>query len=129
MTRKRMVYTADEVVDRFVATGETCYTARAGVPSGRRVWADPDGQLRSYRTCIAERLPDGGIAVGLQRYSVSTSNLQSYLRSSLLRHGYWPSTEDTTIHAAVPGRWGGFGPAWHATGWDEVPARIYRRHA
>ena len=138
----RHVGTTDEVVTAFV-NDRTLRTVSAQVPGGYRVRSEdgdlsamPNGvtrRLYSYRTAIAERRKGGTFAVGLREYTAATSQLQSNLRGTLSRAGYRPTRVGdaaliiTTIHAAVPGRYGGFGIPWHATGWEDVPAEVWTR--
>ena len=106
----------DELVEAFI-DGEDAQANSAH--------ADADGTLYSYRTAVAIRRPDGTFAVTQAKYSQTTSCLVGKLTRALYRAGYREVPPLTTIHAAVPGRWGGFGPAWHATGWEDVPAVIW----
>ena len=123
------VGTASEVIDAFL-DGRPLRTGAASVPGGCRVSATALGELYSYRTVVALRLEakDGQamrFAVTTKKYSVTTSKLLGHVQSALYRAGYREVPPLTTIHAAVPGRWGGFGPAWHATGWENVPAVVW----
>ena len=118
------VGTTYEVLESYVNGGRVTRTATAQVPGGCRVSIEGD-TLYSYRTAQAVRLDEHRIAVTLKRYSVTTSKLIRHLEGALFRAGYRPTVAADTIHAAVPGRWGGFGPAWHATGWENVPAVVY----
>ena len=126
----RHVGTTDEVVEAFVA-GRPMRTVAAKVPGGQRVQSvfavDPTLTLFNYRTAIAERRIDGTFAVGLRKYTVTTSKLQGHLRATLAYAGYAPSASITSIRAAVPGRHGGFGIPWHSTGWENVPAEVWTR--
>ena len=69
------------------------------------------------------------IALTRRRYSVTTSKLMGHLRGALHTAGYALDTtaDPVTIRAAVPGRWGGYGPAWHATGWTIEQCDVYTR--
>ena len=123
------VGTASEVIDAFLS-GEPLRTARAAVPGSCRVNAQATGELYSYRTVVATRIEAAGgkalrFAITTRKYSVTTSKLLGQLERALWASGYRPTAELTTIHAAVLGRWGGYGPAWHATGWEDVPAVVW----
>lgn len=114
----RTVGTTAEVVRAF-SEGRALRTATAPVPGGCRVTSEPqpDGTtaLYSYRTIVAIRLPDGRIAVTPRRYSVTTSRLMGRVARGT------PTGQTVTVATAVPGRWGGFGPAWHPTGTESLP--------
>ena len=128
----RNVGTASEVLASFARynDGGPTRTASAQVPGGCRLSFDRDAcsivRLRSYRTTIAERRPDGTYLVGMRKYSITTSGHQSALTSALYGAGMAPAgLAADTIQAAVPGRWGGYGIPWHATGWETVPAILF----
>ena len=112
-----LVGTTDEVLSAFVR-GEAKRTAKAPVPGAYRVVSVDVGagvtHLFSYNTLVAANLGDGRFAVTPKKYSVTTSRLVNQLRRML------PPVSGETVQAraAVPGRWGGFGPAWHPTGYD-----------
>lgn len=129
MTRPRTVGTADEVIEAFVE-GRVMRTPIAPVPGGCRLSTDGT-KLYSYRTEIAERdgtYPGPTVYFGLAKYGPTTSKWQNRLIREMQARGYQPMAEgERTLHAAVPGRWGGFGPAWHPTGWEEVPTVTWRR--
>jgi len=128
----RNVGTAPEVVEAFIdAALYPNRTASAPVPGGCRVhvMADSEGlALRSYLTTVAVRIAGrDAVALTPRRYSVTTSKLMSQLRGELARQGYRETAETVTVNARVPGRWGGYGPAWHATGWEALPFAVWTR--
>jgi hypothetical protein len=131
---KRYGLTTDQVLGRF-EIGYEGGTAAAQVPGGRRLEAvkDPgtgDLLLYSYRTIVAARRRDTGrIAVTPRRYSVTTSKVMGKLGRLLAARDYITTGEQQPISAAVPGRWGGFGPAWHATGVELVPFTVYAKRS
>lgn len=127
------VGTTSEVLESFVAEqgiganrphGVT-RTASAPVPGGCRVSIEGPN-LYSYRTVQAVRLSGERVAVwpgsGL---TVTTSKLLSHLRGALYHAGYRPTAERYDVTWTVPGRWGGFGPAWHATGYEVTPFEVW----
>jgi hypothetical protein len=154
MTRK--VGTTDEVLAAFI-DGREMRTGRASVPGGNRLSAETDYNrpglfLFSYRTEIALRLEDGCIAVTPKKYSRTTAKQLYALIGELQYHGYdvaryWDIMremaansrrknprevdlgETVSVRANVPGRWGGYGPAWHPTGYDFLPFMVFRRGA
>lgn len=118
------VGTTDEVLQAFL-TGHDMRTARAPVPGGARVTSEVfEGditKLYSYRTLVAVNMGDGKVAVTTSNYSVTTSRLVNALKRRLQ-----PSVVGNKDYAtAVPGRWGGFGPAWHPTGVEDVNFDIF----
>lgn len=116
----RTVGTSDQVIEAFIA-GRHLRTAAASVPGGCRVTSG-GVVLFSYRTAVAWRREDGVVEITTRKYSVTTSRMLRALESTLRGAGYRPvAVVAGTNAAAVPGRWGGFGPAWHATGY-ETPA-------
>jgi len=128
----RNVGTAPEVVEAFIdAALYPNRTASAPVPGGCRVSVDQETgrmALRSYRTIVAVRLiTRDAVAVTPRRYTVTTSKMLGRLTRSLHAQGYRPTDETVEVSAAVPGRWGGFGPAWHATGWEVLPFVVWTR--
>ena len=128
----RNVGTAPEVVGAFVdAALYPNRTATAPVPGGCRVSVNHETgrmALRSYRTIVAVRLiTRDAVAVTPQRYTVTTSKMLGRLTRSLHAQGYRPTSETLIVDAAVPGRWGGFGPAWHATGHEALPFVVWTR--
>ena len=131
----RNVGTAPKVVEAFInASLYPNRTASAPVPGGCRVsveWQtfEPGmAALRSYRTIVAVRLAGrDAVAITPRKYSPTTSKMVGALRRSLAAQGYRQTEETVTVNAAVPGRWGGFGPAWHATGWEALPFAIWTR--
>jgi hypothetical protein len=129
------VGTTDEVIRAFIE-GRSMHTAKAPVPGGYRVDSVPDvdnpGEydLYSYRTIVAHRFADdchgqARIALTTRKYSVTTSKLMGHVRAALVAEGYRPTGEVVMIEAAVPGRWGGFGLPWHATGRETIPFEVY----
>lgn len=96
-------------------------TATAPVPGGHRV--NSGGVvLFSYRTAVAWRREDGIVEITTRKYSVTTSRMLRGLEGALRTAGYRPVAVVVGMYVvAVPGRWGGFGPAWHPTGY-ETPA-------
>ena len=122
----RHVGTTDEVVHAFV-DGEAMRTRAARVPGGCRVDATGD-TLYSYRTQIAYRAGDVFL-VSPRKYSPTTSQHQNALRWALRHAGFEPTDKVVTCAANVPGRWGGFGPAWHATGVENLPFVVWERPA
>ena len=120
--------------------GEALRTPKAPVPGGSRVEAtydevqDPDfgplrrGVLFSYRTEVAYRPPERDrILVTTKRYSVTTSKLLGHLRRHLARRGWVETQETQEARAAVPGRWGGFGPAWASSPVQTLPFQVWVR--
>lgn len=120
------VGTTYDVVETF-ATGEghVTRTASAPVPGGCRVSIEGPS-LYSYRTIQARRLSAERVAVwpgsGL---TVTTSKMLGHLRGALMSAGYVPTGTFEPVTWAVPGRWGGFGPAWHATGYETTPFEVW----
>lgn len=129
----RSVGTASEVVEAFIdaATLYPNRTPSAPVPGGCRVSMEQDANglnLYSYRTIVARRLyAIDAVAITPRKYSVTTSKMMGRLTRSLAAQGYRPTDETVIVNAAVPGRWGGFGPAWHATGWEALPFVVWTR--
>ena len=137
---RRYGLTTDRVLGRF-EIGYEGGTSAAGVPGGRRLEAvrDPDTRdllLYSYRTIVAARrqvVSDDGlsetikIAVTPRRYSVATSKVMGKLNRLLVARGYGLTLEEQVVSTAVPGRWGGYGPAWHATGTELLPFSVWAR--
>lgn len=126
----RNVGTASEVVEAFLdASLYPNRTPSAPVPGGCRVSVEREAGrlwLRSYRTTVAVRLATrDAVAVTPRRYSVTTSKLMGRLVRGLAAQGYQPSGEVIEVAANVPGRWGGFGPAWHATGVESLPFVVW----
>lgn len=132
----RNVGTKVEVLQSFTRwnDGGITRTASAPVPGGCRLSIERDGNgvvsLYSYNTAIAERHPDGTYLVGTRRWTVTTGRVLSDLARALRAAGMAPirpGAELTipTIRARVPGRHGGYGIPWHATGWENVPAVVY----
>ena len=123
------VGTTDEVIDAFLA-GEALRTGLAPVPGGCRSYADEAGNLFSYRTIVAVRKPaERGFAMYFaltpRKYTVTTSKLVGQVARRLRRAGYHATEQHVTVSTAVPGRWGGFGPAWHSTGYESLPFVIW----
>ena len=126
------VASAPEVVDAFLdAAVYPNRTRTAQVPGGCRVSVEKTAsglELSSYRTVVAVRLHGrDAVAVTTQKYTVTTSKLVGRIARELRARGYAPQPETLTIATAVPGRWGGFGPAWHSTGWDSTPFIVWTR--
>ena len=124
------VASAPEVVDAFLdAAVYPNRTRTAQVPGGCRVSVEDTVrglELSSYRTVVAIRLRGrDAVAVTTRRYSVTTSKLIGRIVRDLISRGYQCAPEVLTIATAVPGRWNGFGPAWHATGMDSTPFSIW----
>lgn len=122
----RNVGTTAQVIDAFLQ-GKELRTRQAPVPGGYRVNSVPDADgtvsLYSYRTVVAVRLASGEVAITPRKYSRTTSKLLGMLRRQL-----GAATGDVVgVRAAVPGRWGGFGPAWHSTGYEYLPFTIFAR--
>ncbi len=136
MTRARTVGTAAEVVRTFtqehlIAGGSPTVTRTcvAAVPGGRRVRIEtlPDGTraLYSYRTIVAIREPGGAYALTPRRYGPSTDKLLGRVRTAIERQAFTVDGGTMPVTVAVPGRWGGFGPAWHPTGTETLPFILY----
>lgn len=129
---QRMGLPATEVIDRFVA-GEVGGTKSTAVPGGRRltsVQAVAGLTLRSYATEVAVRGTINGeviVAVTPKRYSVSTSKALGRLRRALAAAGWRETSDVTPVMAKVPGRWGGYGPAWAPSSHEMVPFTVWRR--
>lgn len=130
----RTVDTADAVVAAFVA-GDAFPARTPTVNAGgarSRVSQDA-GRLYSYRTAVAHRdRTDAGTAFRLTaaRYSVTTDRLMRTLAGTLRRAGYAPAgPAPEGFVAAVPGRWGGAGPAWASDPYPTVPAVLGLRPA
>jgi len=120
----KQVGTTEDVLRAFLA-GQDMRTTKAQVPGGARVTSEVfEGgitKLYSYRTVVAVNMGDNKVAVTTHKYSVTTSKLVNALKRSLQ-----PSVIGTTpFDTAVPGRWGGFGPAWHPTGVEVVHFDIF----
>lgn len=131
----RTIGTASEVVDAFVE-GRELRTALDQVPGGRRVRSEKiEGRmvLLSYRTEVAFRSSPSTIRANIEaqrigvigargpaeyvdvttrKYSTTTSRLLGRLRQALMAAGYRPTGNYAQHETEVPGRWGGFGPAW-----------------
>lgn len=130
----KRVRIAADVVWAFVKTPEIIasygnfHTVKAPVPGGRRVSASAE-YLWSYNTVVAARLGPDTIAITTRKYSVTTSKLLGKVRSALTQAGYRETDLTQVVDASVPGRWGGFGPAWHATGVEHLPFVVWTRKA
>jgi hypothetical protein len=127
--KKHFGFTRNQVIGRW-SIGYEAGTASARVPGGRRLEAirDPgtgDLLLYSYRTVVASLRRDGAFALTTKTYSRSTSALMSEVRRLLTARGFVKTVEVQNVSTAVPGRWGGFGPAWHATGVDLIPFEVW----
>lgn len=117
----------DDVLSAFLR-GEPARSRATHVPGGRRqrvaVSHGEEGahDLWSYNTIVARRHKGGDISVTPRRYSVTTSKMMGRLQRMMEGEGYSPSGESRTVRGVnVPGRWGGWGPAWHATGFEDLP--------
>lgn len=133
-------YTASQVVDRFLA-GKPGGTAAAPVPGGRRVESMPEPHrpgtaLYSYRTIVAVREEQGDqviYALTPRKYGPSTSKLMGRVRAALYSAGYYPQVEQDGspitqgVYTAVPGRWGGFGPAWAPHPFETLPFQVWKK--
>lgn len=136
----RTVADTDAVVRAFVA-GDTLPSRTATVNAGgarSRVSQDA-GRLYSYRTAVAHRDPTPTdvetartrpirptFRVTTSRYSVTTDRLMRDLAAALRSAGYAPAgPAETGIVAAVPGRWGGAGPAWASDPYPTVPCVLW----
>lgn len=128
---------ASEVIDRFVR-GEVGGTAAAVVPGGRRLRSTKHAARRgvtlmSYATEVAFRAEDQTrsgevfVAVTPRRYSPTTSKQMTFLRRALRAAGFVETTETTPALAKVPGRWGGYGPAWAEADYEMLPFVIWRQ--
>jgi hypothetical protein len=74
-----------EVINRFK-------NGQSGKSSNGNLWVSADGtRLFNYYTCIAQRLSDGSYVVNSTKYSVSTSKIQSMVRTTL--HNYVEVTD------------------------------------
>lgn len=125
----RTVGTAHDVVTAFV-DGRSMRTSSAPVPGGRRIDTahTPEGlALYSYRTIVAIRLNDGRIAITPRRYSVTTSKLMGRIVGAMARSGYQATDDIVPILTAIPGRWGGYGPAWASSSHETLPFRVWGR--
>lgn len=124
------VASAPAVVNAFLnaETGPR-RTPLTDVPGGCRVSVEDTVrglELSSYRTVVAIRLRGrDAVAVTTRRYSVTTSKLVGRIVRDLISRGYQCAPEVLTIATMVPGRWGGYGPAWHATGTDSTPFTVW----
>lgn len=121
--------------------GHVGRTRAEKVPGGRRltsalaVGGQAQGRthdLISYRTEVATRFVDPitglvGFALTPRKYSPTTSKVMSQLRRMLTAAGFEPTGETMSVQTTVPGRWGGYGPAWHATGFEVLPFEVWRR--
>lgn len=124
----------DSVIVRFIH-GHDGGTAAADVPGGRRVeskrtvFDNRTHDLYSYRTVQAVRLNDGRIAVTTKKYSRTTTKMVNRLLTRLAIAGYEITGTTIDVQAAVPGRWNGFGLAWHPTGYETLPFVVYHKPA
>lgn len=134
--RTRTVGAATEVVENFTTghlvagyAGHVTRTPSAPVPGGCRVSLDTqlDGTvaLYSYRTIVAIRTPDGAFAITPASYGPSTGKLLGRVRRAILARSFKVDGGTIPVTVAVPGRWGGFGPAWHPTGRETLPFVLY----
>jgi hypothetical protein len=131
---KRYGLTSEAVVGRWLIGAEGG-TAADKVPGGRRVWSpgpkhEPNGGnvLYSYRTIVAVRNRDGSVALTPKRYSTTTSKLMGKVRRLLVARGYEMSrVERQSVHTAVPGQYGGFGPAWAPSSHETLPFVVWRK--
>ena len=120
-----------QVIEAF-EKGEALRTPKAPVPGGSRVaatFSEPgsrQGVLYSYRTEVAYR-NDDRILVTTKRYSVTTSKMLGHLRGYLVRKGWFVTDEVEFAQAFVPGRWGGFGPAWATSPIETLPFKVWKR--
>lgn len=118
-----------DVVDAFIKrSGKPVHTGRSETNGYYRVstgWGGGYLTLFNYRTEIAySRLDDDGmvrIYTNPKKYSVTTTKLQNQIAGLLHSRGYRPTGRTLDLAATVPGRWYGAGPAWHPTGWEELP--------
>lgn len=130
----RRTGTNEDVMESFLE-GKPAKSRAAHVPGGRRMRSEGTIEeagatnLFSYQTVIARRHKEGDISVTPRRYSTTTSKAQGKLQRRMIERGYEPSGESRKVRAKVPGRWGGFGPAWHETGWEDLPFVHYRKKA
>lgn len=129
---KRYGHPSAAVVRAFV-DGREAGTSRAPVPGGRRVEAarNVGGRLDlfSYATVVAVRGSDDTVALTPRKYSPSTSKLMSKVRATLLDAGYGPTLDTALVSAKVPGRWGGFGPAWAPSSHEDLLFQVWRRQS
>jgi hypothetical protein len=126
---KRYGLTSEAVVDQW-QLGRSAGTSAAKVPGGRRVEAIREKagtSLYSYRTIVAVNNADGTVAVTPRRYSVTTSKLMGKVQRLLLARGYRPTERTQDVWTAVPGRWGGYGPAWAASSHEALPFVVWER--
>ena len=126
------VASAPEVVDAFLdAAMYPNRTRSAQVPGGCRVSVEETVrglELSNYRTVVAVCLHGrDAVAITTRKYSPTTSKLVGRIARELAARGYAPQPETLTVATVVPGRWGGFGPAWHSTGWDSTPFVVWTR--
>jgi hypothetical protein len=126
----KLVGSTDQVLSAFLAGESPRQTAAAPVPGGRRLqWRELGGgarELVSYRSVIAEAR-NGHVYVVTRTFSHSSVNVLHRLLRLLALEGYVPKESATVIRSAVPGRWGGYGPAWHATGYEDIPTILYTK--
>ena len=116
--------TIRSVADAFVA-GKPGYV-RGDCPGGAYVTSDVDF-FYSYRTEIGARLPVGLFAVTTHEYSISTTNHTRKLEQALRDAGYSPGELTVDIETRVPGRHGGYGSAWHPTGFATYPFTVWSK--
>jgi len=116
--------TIREVADAFVSGRSAKAPGRC--PGGAYVTSDGDF-FYSYNTEIGVRLRGGSFAVTTHKYSVSTTNHTRRLEDALRSAGYVPDDMLIDIETKVPGRWGGFGPAWHPTGYETYPFIVWSK--
>lgn len=130
---KTMGLTTGEVVDRFIA-GQVGGTRSAAVPGGRRLTSRLSGfgtiELVSYATVVAVRSMPGradSLAVTSRKYSPTTTRMLNRLLAALGRAGFQPTEQAVPIAAKVPGRWGGWGPAWAPSDYETLPFTVWAR--
>lgn len=113
-----------EVAEAFVEGRDAKSPGKC--PGGAYVTSEGDF-FYSYCTEVGARLRGGSFAVTTKKYSVSTSNHVRKLEDALRASGYSPEDLTVDIETKVPGRWGGYGPAWHPTGYETYPFTVWSK--
>jgi hypothetical protein len=121
--RKKVAQTIQAVVDAFVNGQKGAVYGQ--VPCGTYV-RSTGSKLNSYCTQIAGRVDENIIIVTTKKYSVSTSSHTNKLKRTLSARGFVPTERFVPVEVKVPGRWGGFGPAWAPSEYEEVQFEIWR---